>query len=58
MPKCCLVLKMMFKILPFDSEIFKLDFELTKSVFFSLEEIKRAKWKGVFQEESFFSCYL
>lgn len=34
MPKCCLVLKMMFKILPFDSEIFKLDFELTKSVFF------------------------
>lgn len=49
----------MFKIFPFDSEIFKLDFELTKSVFFfPLEEIKRAKWKSVFQEESFFSYYL
>lgn len=34
-PKCCLVLRVRFKILPFDFEIFMLDYEFIESVFFS-----------------------
>lgn len=53
-PKCCLVLRVRFKILPFDVEIFRLDYELTESVFFPLEEIKGAEWEGIVQEIIFF----